>query len=60
MHRVTAEVKNGNTGNITCKVQGEWNSNFEFQYSDVSSFALYQRIELDDVSACNLALPKIG
>jgi len=35
LHRVTAEVKNSNTGNITCKVQGEWNSNFEFQWTNV-------------------------
>ncbi|XP_052215896.1 oxysterol-binding protein-related protein 11-like isoform X3 [Dreissena polymorpha] len=34
LHKVTAEVKNGNTGNISCKVQGEWNSSFEFTYAD--------------------------
>ncbi|XP_052800561.1 oxysterol-binding protein-related protein 11-like isoform X2 [Mya arenaria] len=34
LHRVSAEVKNGNTGNITCKVQGEWNSSFEFTYTN--------------------------
>ncbi|XP_053385118.1 oxysterol-binding protein-related protein 11-like isoform X3 [Mercenaria mercenaria] len=34
LHRVTAEVKNGNTGSICCKVQGEWNSHFEFTYAN--------------------------
>lgn len=34
LHRVTAEVKNNNTANIICKVQGEWNSFFEFTYEN--------------------------
>ncbi|KAL3842770.1 hypothetical protein ACJMK2_020756 [Sinanodonta woodiana] len=34
LHRLTAEVKNGNTGSIVCKVQGEWNSQLEISYAD--------------------------
>lgn len=37
LHRVTAEVKNGATGNIVCKVQGEWNGALEFTYANVSN-----------------------
>jgi len=48
LHRVSAEVKNGNTGNITCKVQGEWNSSFEFTYANVStSWSLAEIIFFD-------------
>jgi len=32
LHHTTAEVKNVSTGEIVCKVQGEWNSNLEFTY----------------------------
>ncbi|ESO97687.1 hypothetical protein LOTGIDRAFT_152778, partial [Lottia gigantea] len=34
LHRVSAEVKNGNTGDIVCKVQGEWNANLDFNYAN--------------------------
>lgn len=34
LHKVSAEVKNNNTGNVTCKVQGEWNNVLEFSYTD--------------------------
>ena len=40
LHRVSAEVKNGATGNIVCKVQGEWNSSLEFTYANVRLFSL--------------------
>ena len=40
LHRVSAEVKNGATGNIVCKVQGEWNSLLEFTYANVRPFNL--------------------
>ncbi|XP_070768769.1 oxysterol-binding protein-related protein 10-like [Enoplosus armatus] len=33
VHRVTAEVKHNQTGNIVCKAQGEWNGMLEFTYS---------------------------
>lgn len=33
-HRVTAEVKHNQTGNIVCKAQGEWNGVLEFSYSN--------------------------
>ncbi|KAK5922821.1 hypothetical protein CgunFtcFv8_020054 [Champsocephalus gunnari] len=33
-HRVTAEVKHNQTGNIVCKAQGEWNGVLEFTYSN--------------------------
>jgi hypothetical protein len=35
-HQVTAEVRD-QTGALECKVQGEWNSHYEFMYSNVSS-----------------------
>ncbi|XP_029308423.1 oxysterol-binding protein-related protein 10-like [Cottoperca gobio] len=34
VHRVTAEVKHNQTGNIVCKAQGEWNGMLEFTYSN--------------------------
>uniref|UniRef100_A0A673B4H7 Oxysterol-binding protein n=1 Tax=Sphaeramia orbicularis TaxID=375764 RepID=A0A673B4H7_9TELE len=34
VHRVTAEVKHNQTGNIVCKAQGEWNGILEFTYSN--------------------------
>ncbi|XP_067367154.1 oxysterol-binding protein-related protein 10-like isoform X2 [Channa argus] len=34
VHRVTAEVKHNQTGNIVCKAQGEWNGVLEFSYSN--------------------------
>ncbi|KAL4224720.1 Oxysterol-binding protein-related protein 10 [Mactra antiquata] len=34
LHRVSSEVKNGNTGNVICKIQGEWNSSYEFTYAN--------------------------
>ncbi|KAM7420093.1 hypothetical protein PAMA_014683 [Pampus argenteus] len=34
VHRVTAEVKHNQTGNIVCKAQGEWNGVLEFTYSN--------------------------
>ncbi|XP_069693111.1 oxysterol-binding protein-related protein 11-like isoform X2 [Periplaneta americana] len=36
VHQVTAEVKN-RSGIIMCKVQGEWNSHYEFTYADGGS-----------------------
>ncbi|CAJ1061852.1 oxysterol-binding protein-related protein 10-like [Xyrichtys novacula] len=33
VHRVTAEVKQNQTGNVVCKAQGEWNGVLEFTYS---------------------------
>ncbi|XP_051922521.1 oxysterol-binding protein-related protein 10-like isoform X3 [Hippocampus zosterae] len=37
VHRVTAEVKHNQTGNVVCKVQGEWNGVLEFTYSNGES-----------------------
>ncbi|XP_077454494.1 oxysterol-binding protein-related protein 11-like isoform X2 [Stigmatopora argus] len=37
VHRVTAEVKQNQTGSIVCKVQGEWNGVLEFTYSNGES-----------------------
>ncbi|XP_031724470.1 oxysterol-binding protein-related protein 10-like [Anarrhichthys ocellatus] len=37
VHRVTAEVKHNQTGNIVCKAQGEWNGMLEFTYSNGES-----------------------
>uniref|UniRef100_A0A8C2XPK8 Oxysterol-binding protein n=1 Tax=Cyclopterus lumpus TaxID=8103 RepID=A0A8C2XPK8_CYCLU len=37
VHRVTAEVKHNQTGNIVCKAQGEWNGVLEFTYSNGES-----------------------
>ncbi|XP_059195876.1 oxysterol-binding protein-related protein 10 [Centropristis striata] len=37
VHRVTAEVKQNQTGNIVCKAQGEWNGILEFTYSNGES-----------------------
>ncbi|GLD48579.1 oxysterol-binding protein-related protein 10-like protein, partial [Lates japonicus] len=34
VHRVTAEVKHNQTGNIVCKAQGEWNGMLEFTYNN--------------------------
>uniref|UniRef100_A0A4W6CEE7 Oxysterol-binding protein n=1 Tax=Lates calcarifer TaxID=8187 RepID=A0A4W6CEE7_LATCA len=34
VHRVTAEVKHNQTGNIVCKAQGEWNGMLEFIYNN--------------------------
>ncbi|XP_041366890.1 oxysterol-binding protein-related protein 11-like [Gigantopelta aegis] len=34
VHRVSAEVKNVNSGDVICKVMGEWNSSFEFTYNN--------------------------
>ncbi|XP_051263248.1 oxysterol-binding protein-related protein 10-like isoform X2 [Dicentrarchus labrax] len=34
VHRVTAEVKHNQSGNIVCKAQGEWNGMLEFTYSN--------------------------
>nr|XP_057909527.1 oxysterol-binding protein-related protein 10-like isoform X2 [Doryrhamphus excisus] len=34
VHRVTAEVKHNQTGNIVCKAQGEWNGVLEFTYGN--------------------------
>ncbi|XP_074659923.1 oxysterol-binding protein-related protein 11-like isoform X2 [Tubulanus polymorphus] len=34
LHRITAEVKDGKSGNVTCRVNGEWNGAIEFQYSN--------------------------
>ncbi|XP_039973268.1 oxysterol-binding protein-related protein 10-like [Xiphias gladius] len=34
VHRVTAEVKHNQTGNIVCKGQGEWNGMLEFTYNN--------------------------
>ncbi|XP_074539644.1 oxysterol-binding protein-related protein 10-like [Halichoeres trimaculatus] len=33
VHRVTAEVKQNQTGNVVCKAQGEWNGVLEFTYN---------------------------
>ncbi|XP_060905561.1 oxysterol-binding protein-related protein 10-like [Labrus mixtus] len=33
VHRVTAEVKQNQTGHVVCKAQGEWNGVLEFTYS---------------------------
>lgn len=33
-HRVTAEVKHNQTGNIVCEAQGEWNGMLEFSYNN--------------------------
>ena len=35
LHRVTAEVKNP-TGEVTCRVNGEWNASMEFTFTNVS------------------------
>ncbi|XP_061178111.1 oxysterol-binding protein-related protein 11-like isoform X2 [Saccostrea echinata] len=35
LHRVSAEVKD-NSGEIICRIQGEWNSQLEFTYKDGS------------------------
>ncbi|GFN78697.1 oxysterol-binding protein [Plakobranchus ocellatus] len=32
LHRITAEAKNSKTGEIICKVGGEWNTTMEFVY----------------------------
>ena len=32
---MSAEVKHMDTGAVVCKVMGEWNSTFEFTYSNV-------------------------
>ncbi|XP_054638462.1 oxysterol-binding protein-related protein 10-like isoform X2 [Dunckerocampus dactyliophorus] len=37
VHRVTAEVKHNQTGNIVCKAQGEWNGVLEFTYGNGES-----------------------
>ncbi|KAJ8013374.1 hypothetical protein DPEC_G00052600 [Dallia pectoralis] len=34
IHRVTAEVKQNQTGTIVCKAQGEWDGTLEFTYSN--------------------------
>ncbi|KAK3101850.1 hypothetical protein FSP39_006794 [Pinctada imbricata] len=34
LHRISTEIKNGNTGEITCKVQGEWNNTMEFSFTN--------------------------
>uniref|UniRef100_A0AAQ6IQ72 Oxysterol-binding protein n=1 Tax=Anabas testudineus TaxID=64144 RepID=A0AAQ6IQ72_ANATE len=34
VHRVTAEVKHNQTGNIVCEAQGEWNGMLEFSYNN--------------------------
>ncbi|GLH14142.1 Oxysterol-binding protein [Gryllus bimaculatus] len=49
VHQVTAEVKNDGSSNI-CKIQGEWNSHFEFTYPhgesrrvDVNNLRIFQK-----------------
>ncbi|XP_068426458.1 oxysterol-binding protein-related protein 10-like isoform X2 [Clinocottus analis] len=37
VHRVTAEVKQQQTGSVVCKAQGEWNGLLEFSYSNGDS-----------------------
>ncbi|CAL1535992.1 unnamed protein product [Lymnaea stagnalis] len=37
LHHITAEAKNNKTGEVICKVQGEWNGIMEFTYSNGSS-----------------------
>ncbi|BFZ04893.1 hypothetical protein BsWGS_07933 [Bradybaena similaris] len=39
LHHVTAEAKNVKTGDIICKVAGEWNSAFEFSFLTPSNAA---------------------
>ncbi|XP_076061689.1 oxysterol-binding protein-related protein 11-like isoform X2 [Oratosquilla oratoria] len=39
LHRVTAEVKNASS-NVLCRVQGEWDSVLEFQYTNGESYNL--------------------
>lgn len=34
LHRVSAEVKREGSGEVICRVQGEWNSLLEFTYAD--------------------------
>ncbi|XP_069028042.1 oxysterol-binding protein-related protein 10-like isoform X2 [Embiotoca jacksoni] len=34
VHRITAEVKHNQTGNVVCKAQGEWNGLLEFSYNN--------------------------
>ncbi|XP_055957963.1 oxysterol-binding protein-related protein 11, partial [Patella vulgata] len=34
LHRVTAEVRQGETGDVVCKVQGEWNASLDFNYAN--------------------------
>ncbi|KAM9782717.1 LOW QUALITY PROTEIN: oxysterol-binding protein-related protein 10-like [Neosynchiropus ocellatus] len=50
VHRVTAEVRNGATGNVVCKAQGEWNKTLEFTSSsgeskviDTSKLSVYKK-----------------
>lgn len=38
LHHITAEAKNMKTGDVICKVQGEWNNIMEFTYANVSCF----------------------
>ncbi|XP_040020205.2 oxysterol-binding protein-related protein 10 [Gasterosteus aculeatus] len=40
VHRVTAEVKHNQTGNVVCKAQGEWNGVLEFTYSNGETKAI--------------------
>ncbi|CAG2205288.1 ORP9_10_11 [Mytilus edulis] len=48
LHRVSAEVKNNSTGNVFCKVQGEWNNVIEFSYSDGRS----KTIDVTSLETC--------
>lgn len=40
VHQVTGDVRN-DTGINTCKIQGEWNSSFEFVYPGVSNLFFF-------------------
>ncbi|XP_059144040.1 oxysterol-binding protein-related protein 11-like isoform X2 [Physella acuta] len=37
LHHITAEAKNIKTGDVICKVQGEWNNIMEFTYANGST-----------------------
>ncbi|XP_055996050.1 oxysterol-binding protein-related protein 11-like isoform X2 [Ostrea edulis] len=36
VHRVSAELKKENSGDVICRVQGEWNNQMEFSFADGS------------------------
>ena len=46
---MSAEVKNGATGNIVCKVQGEWNGVMEFSYANVRYSLILTFVKLNIV-----------
>ena len=64
LHRVSAEVKNGNSGDITCKIQGEWNGNMDFTFTNVcmqitsgkKDTCLYSTLFLKKLVCCMLFL----